>query len=267
MNTTHDTSLLDRATAEARTQNLDKDFQLQAQNELLRRIEEHPRRHRQIMGTRWAFAVPLVGVTLGMTLWLGGLLSGNGGAAFAAVQDYFLRFQTLRTHMQLSVAGQPAMEMDILIDEKDRARIEMPDVMTLIVNGREGWMLTLLQSGMMQWTEFPPGESAPADQLEWLYEIRDFQGQAHVLDELQTVNGELARGYELTLVGSRMTLWATASDNRPLRMEGDYSLGEATQGMQMVLDFSFDEALPQDAFEPEIPEGYFWMGEPPAFLD
>lgn len=267
MNAANPFHLVDEAVHQARKDSIDESEQTRAQEQLVQHIRDRGKRTTRRMGSQWALALPLLAATLGITLWLGGLVSGNGGAAFAAVKQYFLHFETLRTHMQISVAGQPAMEMDILVDDRDRARIEMPGVMTTIVNGREGWMLTLLPSKAMQWTEFEPGQSAAADQLEWLYEIRDFQGQAVVLRDLRTVNGELARGYELNLDGSTMTLWATESDNRPLRMEGEYATDGSDQGVHLVLDFAFDVPLPDGSFEPEIPDGYFWLGEPPLSLD
>lgn len=245
----------------ARNTTLDEDRIDQAQARLMERITQAGpaarERRRTLRSLAWAAPAAVI-VTLATALFVGGPV--GPGSAFAAAQAYFMDFRTLHAQQRMSVMGQPVMEMDIYVERGGRARIDMAGEVTHLVDPTAGRMVTLLHpSRTAQRVDLASDEHGHPDELDWLREIRTFQGQAEPLSTRKTIDGRLANGFRWTRDQLVLTLWAAADDNQPLRllMRG---AGQGAELMEMQLDFRFDPVLADGLFEVELPAGYRWIG-------
>ena len=99
-----------------------------------------------------------------------------------------------------------------------------------------GHVLTLLH-GPRAATRVPltVSPAAPAEGLEWLDELRRFQGEAHRLPGTKRLDGREVHGWELELGGVATVLWA-APDGLPVAMEQ-----RLPGGMELQHRFRFDD--------------------------
>lgn len=208
-----------------------------------------------------AWAAP-ASVTVVAVLML--LVGGPTGpsSAFAEVQRYFQEFETLFAHTKIEAMGATVWEMDVYVEADGRSRIDMRNETTYVVDPEAGTMTIFWhQQRIASQTDlYNKGEQSPAQAMDWLDKIRDFQGQARRLPEKQ-VRGQQAVGYELDHNGHVLTVWASVDDGRPLQLTG--SFGALEQGaMGMTVDFEFDRAIDPALFDTtQLPAGYKWVGE------
>ena len=124
-------------------------------------------------------------------------------------------------------------------------RVEV-DAIVHILDAKNGLMHTLLQGNrvMTMPIDAMPAEQGTQDSLEWLQKLRDFQGQAELIDEQRVIQGEDTVGYRLTLDAMAFTLWAVEQDNRPVLLEGTLP-----GGMTLRSEMVFDQTFTDDLFE------------------
>jgi hypothetical protein len=186
--------------------------------------------------------------------------SPGKGLAFADVQRYFSSYSTLRVEFVTRVAGQVTFELTAVVDESGRARVDVPAQFTMIEDhstrnaiqldhrAREARVIDL---GPDEWTE--PGA------LEVLEQIREFEGQAELLEHRTAVRGHEAIGFELIAGGQPMRLFVTES-GMPLQLligRGGFAGNEAADSlMETVIDFYFDEPIDPGVFAVDIPSDY-----------
>jgi hypothetical protein len=170
--------------------------------------------------------------------------------AFAQVQEHFRDFRTLRFDMKQLVAGREVLAVRVSMTRDGDVRTDIGKDMSVIVNSRDGRVLTLAH-GPRHAMEQPLEKGAgDVDALDWLEEVRDFQGAATRLPQTRVIDGRKAYGWRLEDDNMDLELWATA-DGLPLEMQmsGD---GQ----MRFDFDFEFDIVLPAETFSTAIPAGY-----------
>src|SRR5690606_40817037 len=94
------------------------------------------------------------------------------------------------------------------------------------------------------------GDAPAEDELGWLDQLREFQGEARQLEATRVMDGKVAHGWALDVEGTPIVLWVDGSD-LPLAMETG---GEG--GLSIHYRFAFDVDLPPGYLSSEIPEGY-----------
>jgi hypothetical protein len=88
------------------------------------------------------------------------------------------------------------------------------------------------------------------DSLDWLEDIRQFQGAATRLPEPRTIDGRRAYGWQLRIQNLDIVLWATEG-GLPLEMNMT-----GAGKMRFDFHFEFDVPLPESMFSTAIPAGY-----------
>lgn len=220
-----------------------------AQRKLEARIATAPRKARQSV-TGWLAAAASAIAAVAAFVWLP--LAPTPALAFSDVQQHFRDFSALRFDMEQRINGDLLMKSRVSLLANGTVRTEVGDDVTVIVNVEQKRVLTLLKSGQIAMQT--PLDETPTreDSLEWLQEIRDFQGAATQLPGSRTIQGQRAYGWELPMpVGEgKIVLWATA-DGLPLEMQLD-------QGVKMDMSFRFDfnPRLSAELFSTEVPAGY-----------
>lgn len=228
-----------------------------AQRRLLAAIEDRRRKRAPSVATgprRWAAAAAVLGVlALSAVPFLPG---GGGGVAFADVQRYFEQFETMQATMTVEAAGREVMTMNILADGQGRTRLDAGELFTFVIDPVEGRMLQLLHDPRtaLQVPLGPGSEVPDGARLEWLEDIRAFQGEARRLETVRRIDGREVRGFELRTGGQAMVLWATR-DGEPVRLTIRQGDREEPMGVTR-LNFRFDEPLASNAFSLDPPPGY-----------
>ncbi len=203
---------------------------------------------------RWAAAAAVLGLlALSVVPFLPG---GHGGVAFADVQRYFERFDTMQATMTVEAGGLEAMSMNILADGQGRTRLDAGELFTYVIDPVEGAMLQLLHGPRMAVrVSLDHGVPVPdGARLDWLDEIRAFQGEARRLENPRRIDGREVRGFELQTGGQVMVLWATG-DGEPVRLTIRQGGGDDPMAITR-LDFRFDEPIATSAFSLDPPAGY-----------
>lgn len=203
---------------------------------------------------RWVAAAAVLGLlAVGVVPFLPG---GKGGVAFAEVQRYFERFDTMQATMTVEAGGREGMTMDILVDRQGRTRLDAGELFTYVIDPVEGAMLQLLHGPRMA-VQIPlgPGSVVPdGARLEWLKDIRAFQGEARRLEDPRRIDGREVRGFELRTGGQVMVLWATR-EGEPVRLT--IQQGRRDDPMAITqLDFRFDEPIATGTFSLDPPVDY-----------
>jgi hypothetical protein len=196
----------------------------------------------------WLAAAGSAAAVLAAALWM--QLAPTTALAFSDVQEHFQNFRTLRFLMTQNVAGQEAAPIRVATNRSGDARTDIGDDLSVIVNATERRVLTLVHGERLA-VEHPLGsEVADVDSLDWMEDIREFQGAATRLPESRTIDGRVAHGWQLRVQNLDLVLWAT-SDGLPLEMQ-------MNGGAQMRFDFrfEFDVPLPPETFSTAIPDGY-----------
>lgn len=227
-----------------------------AQRRLNARLDqERSAMGRGISGRRWGWAATAAAaVVVPMMLFMPGT---SGGLAFADVQRHFTGFQTMVAQLTTRVGGAELVEMTIQVDDQDRARLDAGSGFTYVIDPNRSMMLQLFhdQSLAMRVPLDGPDTYDETDGLDWLSEIREFQGEAELLDETAEIRGREAYGFNLKLEGMDMTLWA-AESGEPLSLKM-----LAPGGVETRIDFEFDQPLDEALFSLAIPAGYRMPGE------
>lgn len=178
------------------------------------------------------------------------LLSGSGDA-FAAAQQHLRSFQRLAMDVTQRHNGTIVQTSRTVVDAQGVLRTDVGSQLSVIVDPPKGRVLTLLHdSREAMLVAFAPAAGAPADPLQWLQDVRDFQGQATALPNPRIIDGQPARGWRLDVRGNAMELW-TDRDGLPLSLRM-----QAGAGLQIDYRFEFEPDLPEGLLSSEIPAGY-----------
>lgn len=170
------------------------------------------------------------------------LLPLQSTSAFAQVQQWFSSFRTLQVQTVVQVGQIRGPTLDVWLNDVGDARIEANGVVT-IVKSETNMSYTLLPNGQAIASAIP-APSDNEDPTEWLTAIRNFQGDAELLEESQVVQGVSASGYRLVVEGGIFVLWVDPSDNKPLHVETQMPGGAIIRN-----DLYFDVQIPTDMFD------------------
>ncbi|HEX6397252.1 MAG TPA: hypothetical protein VFZ95_07505 [Steroidobacteraceae bacterium] len=170
--------------------------------------------------------------------------------AFAAVQDHFRHFETLRFWTEQRVAGKLTLRTRVLATRSGDVRVEIGDDMTVIVNSSQQRVLTLVRPSRMAILSPLVRRVEEDESLKWLEDIREFQGQAQRLPEPRQIDGKQAFGWKLAAGGMDMVLWATR-EGLPLQMTMN-----AAANIQLDYRFEFGVPLAAELFSTQVPAGY-----------
>jgi hypothetical protein len=172
--------------------------------------------------------------------------------AFAAVQRHFLQFRTLSMRIEQTVGGQPLQQTHVLLAADGRMRVDVGEQLSMVLDPPRGVLVMLLhgarQARSMPVVAVPAAAAAP---LDFLHEIRAFQGEARRLPRTRVIGGRQAQGWELALPATTLTLWADAQ-GLPLAME------QANGGVHLDFRFEFDVEPKPRQLEATLPPGYTW---------
>ncbi len=227
-----------------------------AQRRLRKRLHESSTRTPKGNGRGWR--LPAAAAAVLAVLMVPMLMTGpgpNGGLAFAQVQSFFTDFRTMHARLTTSMNGNEVLAMDIVVDDQDRSRIDTGEAFTLIVDPNRQEMLQLFH-GARRAARVPltgEGEEQQESGLEWLAEIREYQGQARLVDEARVIEGDETFGFRLTQHAIDMTLWATES-GRPVLLEME--TGNEAAPVTTRIRFDFDRPVDPDRFSLDAPAGY-----------
>jgi hypothetical protein len=211
----------------------------------LTRATATPRRVR----VRWLGAALTAAAALAILLALPFLPQSE--PAFAAVQRHFLQFRTLSMQVEQTVGGQPLQQSRILLAADGRMRVDVGEQLSMVLDPPRGVLLMLLHGPRRARSMPVPAVPPAAAQLEFLREIRAFQGEARRLPQTRVIDGRAAQGWELALPATTLTLWADAQ-GLPLAME------QANGGLQLDFRFEFDLEPEPGQLEATLPPGYAW---------
>lgn len=170
----------------------------------------------------------------------------SGGQAFALVQAWFEDYQTMQVDITMMMGDARISEVRVWSRANGATRVEVQPVVH-IIDPESKVMHTILNGNQVMTRELGiAAGTLPGDgHLEWLQELREFQGVATVLEQPLQVDGIDAMGWQLNLEGQSYTLWVDPADNRPLLMEA-----ELPGGMFMIVVFSFNEVFSAELFQP-----------------
>jgi outer membrane lipoprotein-sorting protein len=230
------------------TREIDEAFTEDAQRKLETLIATRSSRTRLGRAGGWvAAAASAAAVVLVLVLLP---LTPTPALAFSAVQQQLRDFRTLRFVIDQRVNGQETMKTRVAMTHDGNVRTEVGEDIAVIVNSSEKRVMTLVKPAriaMVKPLDQPVGQD---DQLAWLDDIRDFQGVATRLPRSRTIEGRNAYGWQLTIGGMRIELWAT-EDGVPLEMKLDQGAP-----VQLLFHFEMNVPLPADLFSTRVPEGY-----------
>ena len=178
------------------------------------------------------------------------MLASRDAIAFADVQRHFREFSTLVMTIDQTMAGTPMPRNTVSATRTGQVRVDIGSELSVVLDSTRGAGVSLLHASKQAAPfAFAPGGSGD-ESLDWLEELRSFQGQAARLPGTRVIDGETAYGWALDLGGHRTELWANA-DGLPLAM----SLGDGAS-MTMAFGFAFDQPLDPARFSLDPPPGY-----------
>ena len=179
------------------------------------------------------------------------VLPGNPGAtAFAQAQAWFESYRTLHFVMTTQINDQPLTRVEVWTDDEGSTRVDVPPISHIVIPS-QSIMHTVLPGGQVVTTDLPLSTRAfeVGDGMEWLDELRDFQGMAEIVGESRSIDGIEAMGWRVALPSGTHTLWVDPADNRPMMLDA-----ELESGMTMESVFEFDQPLPDGLFDvPSLP--------------
>jgi len=201
--------------------------------------------------TGWLAAAASALAAVAAFIWLP--LASTPALAFSDVQKHFRDFTAMRFDMEQRMNGDLLVKARVSLLANGSVRTEVGDDVIVIVNMAEKRVLTLLESGHIAMQTPLTGSPTKEDSLEWLDEIRTFQGAARQLPGSRIIQGQRAYGWELQLPAAqgKMVLWSNEA-GLPLEMKLDQ--GEAS--MDMSFHFDFNPDLPAELFSTAVPAGY-----------
>ncbi|WP_376692434.1 LolA family protein [Wenzhouxiangella sp. EGI_FJ10409] len=222
------------------------------------RLDETRRAPRSTMtARRWATAGVLAILMVPVLVMMP---SSNGSVAFAEVQAYFNDFRTMSARMTTKMNGDVVLTMDIVVDAQDRVRLDSGDQFSFIIDPNRQVMLQLFHPQQIA-VRVPiqdDDSAASAPALDWLAEIREYQGQSRLIEEVRTIDDEAVLGFRLTDRAVDMTLWAT-EQGRPVLLEME--TGPEGAAATTEIRFSFDQPLDPDRISLAVPQGYSLSAE------
>jgi hypothetical protein len=177
-------------------------------------------------------------------------LTPTPAVAFSQVQAHFRDFRTLRFDMTQSAPGQTGFATRVSMTRDGKVRTDIGKDMSVVVNPAEHRVLTLVHRERIAVETPLEGAVRKDDGLEWLQEVRDFQGMATRLPDARVIDGLKAYGWKLRIATIELEMWAT-EDGLPLQMNMK-GAGE----MRFDFHFDFDVAFSQETFSTSIPAGY-----------
>ena len=146
--------------------------------------------------------------------------------------------------------GDLLMKSRVNVRADGSVRTEVGENIVVVVNTQERRVMTLVKPERAAVITPLPQPGTREDAMEWLQQIRDFQGAARALPETRVIRGQRAHGWELPLQQGKMVLWANDA-GLPLEMKLDQGVS-----MDMSFDFEFEPSVPADFFSTEVPDGY-----------
>jgi hypothetical protein len=176
-------------------------------------------------------------------------LTPTPAVAFSQVQAHFRDFRTLRFDMTQSMNGREGLATRVSMTRDGKVRTDIGEDMSVVVNPVERRVLTIVHRSRVA-VEAPFVGTPKEDGLEWLREVRDFQGIATRLPDSRVIDGRRAYGWRLPVASIELELWAT-EDGLPLEMKMK-GAGE----MRLDFRFAFDVAFAPEMFSTAIPAGY-----------
>lgn len=205
------------------------------------------RRPARRVGGWLAAATSAAAVTLAVLLLP---LTPAPAMAFSQVQAHFRDFRTLRFDMRQSSTGHEMLALRVSVTRDGKVRTDIGKDMSVVVNPVEQRMLTIVHRQRIAVEAPLVGALETDDGLEWLQEVRDFQGIATRLPNSRVIDGRRAYGWRLPVGTEEIELWAT-EDGLPLEMTMK-GAGE----MRLDFRFEFDVAFAPEVFSTSIPAGY-----------
>ena len=201
----------------------------------------------------WLAAATSAAAVAVAMLWLP--LNPSPALAFAQVQQHFRDFRTLRFDTEQRMNGEVMMKTRVNVTRDGNVRTDVGDDVSVIVNSSERRVMTLVHSERLAVVS-PLGAPATHDEaLDWLKDIREFQGAAKALPQTRVIGGQQAHGWELQTVDGKLVLWAT-EEGLPLEMT---MVGSTP--LQISFRFEFDLPIEPKTFSTEIPAGYSLGGQ------
>jgi hypothetical protein len=176
-------------------------------------------------------------------------LTPTPAIAFSQVQAHFRDFRTLRFDMTQSMNGQDGFPTRVSMTRDGKVRTDIGKDLSVVVNPVERRVLMLSHRERIA-TEAPFVGTPKEDGLEWLREVRDFQGIATPLPQSRVIDGRQVHGWRLPVGTIELELWAT-DEGLPLEMTMK-GAGE----MRFDFRFEFDVAFAPEIFSTAIPAGY-----------
>ena len=194
-----------------------------------------------------AAALMLTGLAVTLPL----ILPGGSGSAFADVQQWFQSFQTLSVRTQIRTADSPLVDIQTFATNDGNVRIEQAGSVHIITAGT-GTFSTLLPE--RRYFSKPIAvqnmdSDASSDGLKWVNELRDFQGDAVLLEETRHQHGRLLVGHQLVIDATDLTLWSDSATNQPVSLQG-----QLPGGLTLNTEFTFNTEFDPAMFD--IPPGY-----------
>lgn len=221
-----------------------------AQQRLIKRLNHgHPVHRRARLPVRW-FAVS---VTIMLALLVALFVpTHRGGDAFAAVLKHFRNFHTL-TMTIVQRAGERTLQTSrTVVNAQGVLRTDVGTQLSVIVDPPRGRVLTLLheprQAMLMR---IPEQTDALADSMQWLEDLRRFEGKATPLSATRMINGHVAHGWLLNVNGLDMEIMADPS-GLPLSMRQLNAAG----GIEIDYRFEFNRPLAPDELSSSPPTNY-----------
>jgi len=175
------------------------------------------------------------------------LIPGHSSNAFASVQQWFSDFRNVHVTTTISSANSVVVNVEVWALDNGTVRIEQNE-MVQILDSSADKMFTLMPGGRYVEMALPANPEQP-QALDWFEDIREFQGEATLMDDSRLVSGINAQGYQLQADGVDLTLWVDPVSYRPLLLEG-----RLPGGLEMISELDFDVEIQTDWFK--VPPGF-----------
>jgi hypothetical protein len=219
-----------------------------AQRNLEALLARQPNARRVTRGSRWLAATASAAVAALVVVWMS--FSPTPALAFSAIQQNLRDFNTLSFVIDQRAAGHDTVQTRVDMTREGNVRTEIGEDITVVVNSSEKRVLTLMNSPRIAMITPLASPVERDDQLEWLEDIREYQGVATQLPQPRMIAGQQAHGWQLEVDGLDMVIWATA-EGVPLEM----SMNQGAQ-IDMVFRFKMNQAMAADLFSTRVPDGY-----------
>ena len=223
---------------------------IQAQRKLEALIARRPNARGVTRGGRWLLATASVAIAALAMVWM----SFTPTPAFAAVQQQLRDFTTLSFVIDQRVDGRSTLQTRVHMTRAGDVRTEVGDDITVVVNSSEKRVLTLMKSPRIAMLTPLASPVQRDDQLEWLDEIREYQGVATRLPQPRMIDGQVAHGWQLQTEGLAMVIWAT-DEGVPLEMNMNQGVN-----VDLLFHFKLNQPLAADLFSTRVPDGYSLAG-------